>query len=306
MRTSLFAGGIFAGLTLLAAPAFAGGELTDAEKSELKAAFERALVADVQAELTSVAERKQCGEKAICEETGECNLECNCAPAGELFAYHLQAKPAGWKVVGPMVKERFADRGTAAADKERMLDLLAWAGAQKPAVALSEKLHEMDAKAFNGDHVLAFAESGSETMFKEAKARAKSDLRCAALVAMKGGEVSEKTLAKATKQKLSDDTALIDAYTAAAALKKMGNKDHWSRLQERVHDEVITALDDGAIDRARDLTLAAEFCVKSMSKGKGYGLSYLDSRLGFHRSLRSGDVAEADQVFELIEKVSPL
>ena len=301
-----FIPGTTVGLALLVG-AVPGGdhELTEIQKKEITTAFEHCMTADVEAEWKALTDRKCAGEKAQCEETGECGLECNCSPSGELFAYHLKANPAGWTVVKPLMVERFTQKKVTEAEQHRVLDLLAWTGGQEVAVNVAEGLHKKDADAFSRDHILAFAEAGSEALAYEAGARAKEDVRCAALMVMRGGHYASKALPKACKEKLATDTAVIDAYVAAAALKKAGKKEHWSRLQERVHDEVINALDEGAIDRARDLALGAEFCVEALSKGKGYGLSYLDTRLAFHRSVRSGEVTSPDHVFNLIERVSP-
>lgn len=295
---------ILAAILALSAPA-AGGDtktgLSEADQAAYRKAYEHCLTANVEAEWKAIAERKHAGVKAACEESGVCELDCNCAPAGELFAYHLMKEPAAWEVVKPLALESYAHPET----QERTVDLLAWARSDTHASALAEGLFAKDAKGFTRDQVLAFAEVGSEPLSAEALKRAKSDVRCAAYAAMTGKYGSSPVLAKAAKQKIADDQSLLDAYVAAAALRKLGEEEHWNRLEERVHDEVVGALDDGAIERARDLALGAEFCAQGLSQGKGYGLAYLDSRLAFHRSLRSSDLADADQIFDLIEKLQP-
>ena len=293
---------ILAAMLLLAAPAGGGdpkAELTAEQQATYRAAFERVLAADVEAEWKAIAARKHSGAKPACAENGVCHLDCDCAPAGELLAYHLKKEPAAWAVVGPLAAKGFAREET----RERAVDLLAWARGDEYSQALAERLFANDATAFSRDQVLAFAEAGSEPLAAEAAKRAKSDVRCAAFAAMQGDRGFAPVLEKAAKQRLASDQALLDAYVAAAALRKLGDEEHWNRLTERVHNGVVGALDDGAIERARDLALGAEFCVHGLSAGKGYGLCYLDSRLAFHRSVRSGDLAEADQIFELIEKL---
>ncbi len=307
----------FAG-TAFAAPG--EGELTEAEVAEITAAFEAVLAADAEAEMKALCERKACGEKAQCEKTGECNLECDCAPTGELFAYKLKKKPAAWKVVGPLATERFAAKSTSPEHKERILDLLAWAGGTHDAFVLTDELFAAEPQSFNREHLLVFSAYGHENVFAEVEKRAKKDVRCAAALAFKSGKkkatdyeakeghklTGKKLLAKTAKAKFDPET-LTDTLVAAAALKRHGHEEHWNRLQKRVHEEVIAALDDGATDRARGLALQAEFLYETLSgKDKGLSLSYLDSRLAFHQAARSGDVADADQVFELIESISPL
>jgi hypothetical protein len=275
------------------------GEMPEGERAAYRAAFERCLTADVAGEWKAIAERKVSGAKAACEVSGHCGLECDCAPAGELLAYKLQANPAAWSVVAPLIEERFADEEVGG----RALDVLAAARQSESAQKLAAQLCAADAKAFSSDQVLAFAEQGSEALKAEAFKRAGSDVRCAAFSAVQGEKRYARALAMAAEQKLVSDQSLLDAYAAAAGMMKLGYEEHWNRLEERVHDEVLRALDDGAIERARDLAVGAEFCAQGLSKGKGYGLAYLDSRLAFHRSVRSGELAEADQIFDLIENL---
>lgn len=300
MKHTILAG--LLGVSALMAVARAGdpqGELPEAEAAAYRKAFEHCMTVDVEAEWKAIAERKVHGGKTACEVSGHCGLDCDCAPAGQLLAYHLQANPAGWRVVAPLVAESYKDKRVGG----RVLDILATTPKDEFAQKLAERFYTADAKAFSSDQVLAFAEQGSEVFGAEAEKRAASDVRCAAFAAFHGGKEHAKTLAKVAEQKLASDRSLLDAYAAAAALAQIGDEEHWSRLEERVHDEVLRALDDGAIERARDLTMGAEFCAQGLSKGKGYGLAYLDSRLAFHRSVRSGDLAEADQIFNLIENL---
>jgi hypothetical protein len=201
--------------------------------------------------------------------------------------------------VTPLFEDAFADR----AQRERALDVLAFAHLDPAARKLAEGFFAKDKKAFTRDQVLSFAEAGSTVLTEEAAARAKKDVRCAALAGDPKEAGVARLLEQAVERGLSDDKSLLDAFVAAAALKRAGQVEHWNRLAERVHEEVLRALDDGAIERARDLALAAEFAVKGLSAGRGYGLSYLESRLAFHRSVRSGELAQADQIFERIESL---
>ena len=293
-----------AGGTAAAAPG--EGELTEAEVTEIKAAFETLLNADVEAEMKALCERKASGEKAVCEESGECGLDCNCSPSGERFAYELAKKPGVWKVVGPLMTERFTAKSALPEHRSRILDLLAWAGGTHDAHVLTEELWKAEPKSFNREHVLVFGAYGHEDIAAEIEKRAKKDVRCAAAVAFQDGYAGKKLLARTAKGKF-DPESLTDTMVAAAALKRLGDEKHWNRLQKRVHEEVVAALDDGATDRARDLALHAEFLYETLSsKGQGLHLSYLDSRLAFHRAARSGEVADADQVFHLIERISPM
>ena len=300
MKHEILAG--LLGLSALMTAARAGdpqGELPEAERAAYLKAFDHCLTVDVEAEWKAIAERKVSGGKTACEVSGHCGLDCDCAPAGQLLAYQLQTNPAAWTVVAPLVAERYKDKRVGG----RVLDMLASAPKDEYAQKLAERLCAADAKAFSSDQVLAFAEQGSEALGAEAEKRAGSDVRCAAFAAFHGGKQHAKTLAKVAEQKLASDRSLLDAYAAAAALTKLGDDEHWNRLEERVHDEVLRALDDGAIERARDLAMGAEFCAQGLSKGKGYGLAYLDGRLAFHRSVRSGELAEAEQIFDLIENL---
>jgi hypothetical protein len=293
--------------TLLAATAAAGDgkeKHGEAARSDAVAgALERAMVADVDAELAAIAARKCAGEKARCETSGHCDLACDCAPPAELLAYHLQMHPAAWEVVTPLLRERLQDTQT----RGRVLDVLADAGRLAPAQELALDVLAKDADAFSRDQLIAFGDAGVEPMRAEIAKRAKGDVRLAAALVLQTGDQGKahaKRLAKAAKHAVGDDASLLDAYASAAALKRLGDDEHWSALQARIEDQVLGALDDGAIERARDLALGVEFCVKNLGGAKAYGLGYLESRLAFHRAVRSGEAADADRVFELIETVA--
>ena len=97
---------------------------------------------------------------------------------------------------------------------------------------------------------------------------------------------------------------VVDTLLASAALKGLGKKEYFNDARVRVKDAVLSALDEGDLDGARGLALSAEFFAKE-AKGK-WGLGYVGRSVSYHCEERSKEVATADQIFALIERITPL
>ncbi|MCZ6597895.1 MAG: hypothetical protein O7B99_09675 [Planctomycetota bacterium] len=299
---------------LLGGPALAGVDEKQAdlsaEKQELiRATFERMLDYDYGAFIEETCAVKAGEAEAACGDDKECQgLSCDCMPPAEMLAYYAEKDARVFAVIAPQIQERVASKKTSAAHRERMLDLLAWCGSNYEAQKLGTELFEKQPKSFTTDQVLAFAEQGLEPFSEKVESLAKKDVRAAAYMAMHGDYAAKKTLLKAVKSKSLDDGGLCDAMIASVALSKLGDEEHLAWTQKRVKEEVLAALDAGETERARRIALEAEFLYEALAGKKAYGLglSYLPRKLDFHCATRSGEVASADQVFELIERISPI
>ena len=294
----------------------------------MQAAFERALEVDLEAQIEQMAARECRGEEATCETSGECSMACDCAPASKHLAMFLAKEEGAWDVVGPQVRERFGDRATSPEERRRMLDLISLTPS-KQSVALAHELWESEPGAFGAEHVIAFAEAesyGGSYAKKKAKGygkadygekqepgpflaelekRARKDVRAAAFLALRGDDRGIKTLHKAVKKATFEEGA-ADYLIATLALKELGDKQPWAGAQKRVHEEVLTALDEGQTDRARMLTLDAQYVYEAMDSPWGLQIGHLDHQLLYHYTVGTGELAEADQVFERIEKITPM
>ena len=315
---------ILTGSLLFPHPVQAGE--TDAEA--LRNAFERVVSTDCGAEGSAFCERLAEGEPAACETSGQCTLECDCMPAGELLAYTLKSDEGAWEVLAPMVRERFAASSTSEVERARVLDLVCGA-AYGAGMELAHELYAEEADSFGVDHLLALASANAygwktkqklyggsygagedaeehETPFADAlRAHAREDVRAAAFLAFRGDDRGRSTLRRAVRTPELEESCL-DLLVASLALDEGGQEGAFAEAQQAVHSSVLDALDAGQLQRARALSTQAELVYGALERGQALQLGFLERSAGTHALQRANDLAEADQVFELIERITPL
>lgn len=285
-------------LLLGASLATAGGELTDADKQKMKDLFATAMVAN---ECSPAAEH-QCN--TTCEETWK---------ASEKLTSYLVKMPASWEVVEPLFYEKYK---ASEEQRPKMLGFLATVGSEG-CVASAEKLYAKTPENFSDLHVVAFAERASDTFAEVALKRVKKS-KCetilpAAYLALHGDDAGKSALKKAVKVEALDADNVYATMVAAEALDRLGDEKALVYTQRRIQDAVFAALDAGDLDAARGLAVRAEAVHDAFAGGsKGYAkgkkkvsLSYLDNQMGWHVKKRSEQIATADDVFALIERITP-
>jgi hypothetical protein len=278
----------------------AGGEHTAEESSSARALF----VAMLSGEQCTPSAEHECG--APCMESWK---------ASEKLGAMLVKKPASWTVIEPLVFEEFEGQE---ASRGRIITFLASCGSDG-CIAAGEELYAKTPASFSETQMLAFAEQESEPFNDELTKRVKKS-KCetvlpAAYLAFHGDDAGAKALKKAVAAEL-DETNVVDALIAALALERLGAEDVTVATHRRVHDAVLAALDEGDLERARGMALRAEAVHKTFAaegeyggkygKSKKVSLSYFEKNLGWHVRERSKEVATADDIFTLIEKVTPV
>ena len=258
------------------------------------------------------------GCAAPCEacETGECAPENHASPMEKLVTV-VSYQPDTINELIPAVEETFLADGTNENQRMFLVELLA-ASEADATVSCGEKLYKAQPAAFGDDHVLAFATKGSEAFGADLEklARSGSVLPCAYYATEGKKKASEKLhklsvrnlakAAKAAKAKQVDGSNVRDQFIAAKALAELGEKEYLPVVRTRVHKAVLAALDSGELDTAREMTLQAEFFAKGGKYGNPRGLGSLGSQVRWHVAGRSLEVASADDVFELIEAITPM
>ncbi len=286
-------------------------EVTQESKAELVALFEEAL--DSCCATETCAEAGGCAaETTACAEcaTGECTDDHK--QPSEKLVWAVSSNPEALAVVRPLIESRFGSETT----QDGQRDLLLWmlsACESDEAVACADRLFEMSAESFGESHLLAFA-GRSKPMTKTLAALAeKGRVFPAAYFALaqewkpsKAGKRARGTLVKATENKWLDARTTGEALVAGVVLKKLGEPEHLQRVLEQVRDSALSALDAGELDAARQITLTAEYITKSQSYGTPLGLSSVEREMQNHYLKRSQEIATADQVFELIERMLPM
>ena len=104
-----------------------------------------------------------------------------------------------------------------------------------------------------------------------------------------------------------------DAMVAAAALDALAGEDGAGALDHvlrRVHDSVVASLDAGNVAEAREMALAAKLVRKKIAHhqagGYGFGLNNLETEVAWSLREHAGKLADAQQVFEVIEEITPI
>ncbi|MCP3916690.1 MAG: hypothetical protein GY711_14135 [bacterium] len=336
---TLLTGALFAG-TALALDDDGYGKKKDAYEAKPMTAEQRTEVAEVFGQLIKANKamtvaRTTSESGKCCSDKGACEPCETMSKGGKALVKYLVKQPESWEVVTPLVRDAFAADATSDEQRDYMLQILGWTKSKRVR-EVGEVLWKEAPSKFTENHVLAFAENGCDTLFNQARKLVKTSdsVRPAALVAMHSLKY-EKKLAKGYKAKKPDakpidekavardlkmaKKALVQAFKArkithenafdvllaGTCLEELGQEGALREAQGKVHSTVIAALDAGELERAREMTLVASFVNDAAKKG-AWQISYMDQRLDAHCSERSKEVATADQVFELIERVTSM
>ncbi len=294
---------------------------------------ENALNAKQAEELTALFEKMLTSEPSCTEACGEAAKEkkeaAYAAGKGEQFAKYAEKKkgecigcgevnPAAvlsatcfenegtWDVLQPLVGKKFVASTTTEDQRVRMLNLLAWNNSEA-SLSCANDLLEAKPAAFSEKHILAFAQRGSEPcMDAVAKLAKKGQVVPAAFLALRGDEVGKKTLAKAARPANLAGEQVSEALLAAIALRELGDEKSLAKLQKVVHASVLKKLDAGEIDAAREIALRAQHASAVLEAGKNALLSGYSKAANDWCAQNLENVAAADDVFHLIEKLTPM
>lgn len=249
-------------------------------------------------------------------ESGKYAWDESVARTASYVAKALADKPELWPVLAPIAKERFLAKATSPAHRAVILNMLA-AAYSDPARELSGELLAKAPKCFSQDQILMFAERKHGDFVKQIKAltvsnngkRYDANVRPAAFMAFHGKDLGKRTLTRALKAALKNEALepadVVDAMVAAAALDELEPADLVRKVQIKIHDAVMGALDSGGIDRARDLALAGKYFAVALEEGQT-SLSFLDDKVRLFCMMGSEELGTAEAVFELIEAITPM
>lgn len=297
--------------------AYAEEPLTATEADEVAASFERALRCEIP------VFDDECKAEA-CKDG--CTEECKAATAkyrekvaANPVAYYAEAfsrRPASWKVLAPLVGERFVADRTTAGERAIMLELLAWAP-YETAAKLSSHLFAQRADAFTQEHVLAFATRGGKPFEERLREQAIAcnaqespcDIRPAAYFALHESAVGKDALVRVVKHASFEEGPATQPLIAALALERLGQGGVFQAMLGRVQEAAFAALDAGDLERARELGLSAQYFQElagAEKNGKWVDLAWLDEKLAGRCAAEAPRLADAHALFLLIESVSPM
>lgn len=258
---------------------------------------------------TGATEAEEC---APCE-AGQCKPAMHASPMEELLAL-AGARPDAIVALLPRVEERFLAEDAAATQRAFLVELLARAEADAVLEA-GEELYAARPDAFGEGSLVTFASRGSEAFTDDLEELAREGrvLPCAFFATRGEYGASERLVRAARKHLLRearsrslDAGSVRDRFVAAETLAALGEEEPLAALRERVHRAVLSALDGGRLDEARGMALHAEFFARGYEYGRAKGLGALGGQVRRHVATRSREVETADEVFELIEAVTPM
>lgn len=230
-------------------------------------------------------------------EPGECDPAAHRPSPAEQVVSACARDPEALAAVAPRLEERFVDAREG--QRELMLEILAWSPGHV-STATGEKLYRAVPAAFREDHLLVFApRSATFARALEELAR-KGAVRPAAYFARKGDEKARATLVEAARSRGLGLESMADQLVAARVLAELGEPRYLPSVHERVLAAVVDALDGGDLATARRMALQAEFLAKE------HDLGTLGRRMETYVAQRSKEVASADEIFALIERITPI
>ena len=235
--------------------------------------------------------------------------------AGKTLAGMIVKDEASFHAFAPLFVEQFESAETSDHGRTRLLGFLAGASCKNSA-ALGEKLFASSPESFEEGTLVSFASMGSKTFKGELKHRVVEDraetVLPAAYLAFQGYDVGKPALEQAMQADLTL-TTVDDALVAAAALDSLAGESKAgaeAQVLTRVHDSVIASLDRGDLQGARELALAAKLVTKKLAHqkagGYGFGLNNLQTEVAWYLRTDAKKLVSAEQVFEVIEEITPI
>lgn len=298
-----FLTGLALSALLLPSPIFAADGSSDDERAEMHAK----LAGLVEQMLDDVA--------------NEVSYECNCGEREEGEACPTTKKPSA-KLVGmfnygedviaafePIAVGVVKSKKTTDAQSQAFIGMLL--ESRNPAVApVAEAMFDAAPNRFCCDSLLGFCEMGSKPLMEPLAARVKkgkAGVTSAAFLALKGDKVGRKVLKKAVSAKDVGVENAMDVLVAGYALEKLGQTGALYKAQLKVHDATIAALDADEIDTARALAITASVAGDATHTSKPYfSLMGLQCHKALSKAEAHGKLATADEIFELIQEVTPI
>ena len=245
--------------------------------------------------------------------------------AGEKLGGLIVKDEASFAEFAPLFRAQFDAAGTSDHGRGRLLGFLAGCPSERTG-ALGEELFGTRPETFEDRHLIAFAAMGSEELARQLVARVESGhtagIAPAAYLAFGGDDRGAQSLTRAAEADLALDT-VSDALLAAAALDALAccaaqraeeaprtAPKHVDVVLLRVHDAVLADLDRGNLSAARNLALAAQVVTRKLEKhaSGAYGLVLNNLETDVAWTLRAGaeKLVTAEQVFEVIEEITPI
>lgn len=231
-------------------------------------------------------------------------------PQGTLAA-KMSESPAVRGYVGDLICEAFLGEEASIPQRAQLVKMLATDKSESSA-ELASALYEKAPERFTTTDLLVLAEHGYERFWKPVKKLAMAscetehvgDVRPAAMLAFEGVDYGKPALKRALKRDIAVDN-VASAMIAAAGLEELGYEGALEKTRSRVRGAVLAALDEGNTNLARDLALRAEFVEKQLDQ-EWVSLSGIESGAAWHCATKRAELAQADEIFELIERISPM
>ena len=307
MNYPLFAGSLALAATLLplsyatasSSPVALGdhGEKTEVQVAELLSA----VVADIKNETTY---------ECTCS-TGETTKE-ECAsqnaPAAKFVALLSKGSEDTMKMVLPLAVDAVSSKDLDHDSAESFVGMFL-KSQNRSVTGVAEAMHEAAPKQFSAHALLGFCEMGSESLVAPLTARVKkgsADVASAAYLAFSGDKVGRKVLKEAASVSEVSATNALDVLLAGHALQQLGDDAAVARAQGAVHAATLEALDAGEIESARAMAIAATVASHSMRSSKPtFSILGIQCSEKAEKYAKHGKLASADEIFELIEELTP-
>ena len=231
------------------------------------------------------------------------------------LAKELAAKPAGWSEIKGELATAFTCEQACPLVKRRLVELMSMTGCEV-AQGVAAELYESSPKSFADDHLLALAERGSKPAWHALMQRwEKKQIESAlpvALYALHNDEVCEVTTATLraaaadAREAHYSGSKLNQALACSLALAKHGETEPLASTQLGAHQAVLAALDANQLDQARQIALQAKFFAGVSEWKSAFALAFLDQNVEAYCKEAAAEYPTADDVFELIESITPI
>lgn len=306
MTQRAFATGLaLTALLLPCSAAIAGGDGLSGEKLEKARAKIESLVQRVMHD----AENETVYE-CICGKEGSEGETCPTTTApNALLASMLVKHPESAMVLQPIAVDAMRSKKTTEKQGQALIGVLL--DTRSPSVLpVAEAMHVAAPERFCCTSVLAFSEMGSKplkaTLVKRVK-KGESGVPSAAFLALQGDKTGKKILKRAHKAKVVDAENALDVLLAGYALEELGQSGALLSAQVRVHDATVAALDTDDLTAARAMAISAKIGHSVTQSSKPIlSLSYLKRAEWIHSAEEHGELASADEIFEIIQDATPI